>query len=42
MTFPILLISIMGMIAGSLYTMFLKSMITEKKEEREEEVDTEF
>lgn len=42
MTFPILLISVISMIAGALYTMFLKSMIIEKKEEREEDIDTGF
>ena len=42
MTLPILFLSVVGMIAGALYTLFLKSIISEKEDQREENSDVEF
>lgn len=42
MTLPILILSVLGMVAGSLYTLFLQSAVAEKKEEQHEENEGEF
>ena len=42
MTFPVLVLTVFGMIAGSLYTLAIQSMLDKKQEEIREEEDSEF
>ena len=42
MTFPVLVLSALGMVAGSLYTLAIQSALHKKEEERHEEETSEF
>lgn len=42
MTIPILFLSVFGMISGTLYTLFLQSVIAKKKEDDREESEGDF
>lgn len=42
MTFPILFLSVFGMIAGSLYTLFIQSVIKKKSDETQESNEGDF
>jgi len=42
MTMPIIFLTVMGMISGSLYTLFVQSALNQKSEERREEQEGNF
>ncbi len=42
MTFPVLFLSVLGMAAGSFYTLAVQSMLDKKQEEIQEEENSEF